>query len=292
VKAFAAIAAAGLLLPLGARAEPVAEAVAAGVPAALARQVADRAEGRGMAGAAALAPVAEAARRGVPAELVADKVLEGLAKGVPPERITAVAGALCERLAEAERLLGAAREAGLAPPPERRAALTDLAQALQAGAPPAALQELLAAARSARTGSDAVVAAAHALGELARRGVPTAEALPLARAMAGSRARSGDPAAVYDAWRAEGGHDLAGFLAEATRRVEAGKRLDGMVDYFGESADRLQRSRPEDRGERGADPEKGRGLSPAERPDAARGAVPGLDDAARDKKGKPPRGKP
>lgn len=291
MNAIAAIAAAALLLPLGARAEPVAEAVAAGVPAALARQVADRAEGRGMAGGAALAPVAEAARHGVPAELVADKVLEGLAKGAPPERIAAVAHALGERLAEAQRLLGMAREAGLAPPHERRAALTDLAQALHAGAPRPALEELLAAARSARTGADAVVAAAHALGELARRGIPPAEALPLARAMARSGARAGDPAVVYDAWHSEGGRDVAAFLAEATRRVEAGKPLEGMVDYFGESADKLQRSRPEDRGERG-NPEKGKGLSPAERPDAARGAVPGLDDAARGKRDKPPRGKP
>jgi hypothetical protein len=292
VRATAAIAAA-LLLPLGALAEPVADAVAAGVPAALARQVAARAEGRGVAAELALAPVTEAARRGAPAELVADKVLEGLAKGVAAERVAAVARALGERLAEGERLLRAAREAGLPAPADRRAALTDLAQSLQSGAPRPALDELLAAARSARTGSDAVVAAAHALGELARRGVPPDDALPLARALAGSRGVAGDPVAVFDAWRAEGGRDVPGFLAEATRRVESGGRLDGMVDYFGESADRLQHSRPGEGGERRADPEKGKGLSPAERPDAARGAVPGLDDAARGRRGdKPPRGKP
>ncbi|MBI5068339.1 MAG: hypothetical protein HZB56_08855 [Deltaproteobacteria bacterium] len=292
MRTIAAIAAA-LLLPLGAHAEPVADAVAAGVPAAVARQVAERAEGRGVPAALVLAPVADAARLGVPGELVADKVLEGLAKGVPGERIAAVARGLGERLAEAERILRAARQAGLPAPAERRAALTDLAQSLQAGAPRPALDDLLSAARAARTGSDAVVAAAHSLGELARRGVPPADALPLARALAGSRGPAGDPVAVFDAWRAEGGRDVAGFLSEATRRVESGRKLDGMVDYFGESADKLQRSRSEERGERGADPEKGKGLSPAERPDAARGAVPGLDDAARGRKGgKPPRGRP
>lgn len=291
MKTTAAAIAAALLLPLGARAEPVADAVAAGVPAALARRVADRAEGRGMDASAALAPIAEAARRGAPAELVADKVLEGLAKGVPPERIAAVARGLGERLAEAERLLASARQAGLPGPADRRTALADLALALQAGAPRPALDDLLAAARAARTGSDAVVAAARTLGELSRRGVPPADALPLARALAGSAGQPGDAAAVFDAWRAEGGRDVAGFLAEARRRVEAGRPLDGMVDYFGEDGDKLRRSR-EDRGERGSDPEKGKGLSPVERPDAAHGAVPGLDDAARGRRGKPPKDKP
>lgn len=276
-----------------------AEEDAPGVPAPLAREVRARAAERGVPAAQALAPVVEAARRGIPADLVADKVLEGLAKGVPPERIASVARALADRLGAAESLLGEAGRQKLAPAADRRSALVDLAAALGAGVSVPAVESLVAAAHAARGGSSgSVVSAALVLGELAHRGVTPSEAMPLALAIArtGPRPPAEIPA-LFDSWRAEGGKDPRAFLAEAARRIESGRTLDRMVDVFGESPSRVVRDREaagkdregligSDVGKRGAD----QGLGPAERPDAARGAVPGLDDTVR-KQGKGPKGR-
>ena len=266
-------------------------APAAAGPPDPAAEIAARAAELGVAAQPLLAPVQEARRLGLPAEPVADKVLEGLAKGVAPDRVAAVAGALLARLAEADALLAGARAAGLAPVPDRAGALADLAQALRAGVDRPSLEALVAAAREARSGAEAVTAAARALGQLSRRGVAPAEALPLGRALARQPREAGEVAALYDAWRAEGGRDRDAFLSEAERRIAAGRPLAGMVDRFGESPDRVVRdaaARGEDKG--GGDPGRrggDKGLAPGERPDAARGAVPGLDDAVRNKDKKP-----
>lgn len=224
--------------------DPVQAATAAGVPAALARDVASRAAARGLAPERALAPVVEAARAGLPGDVVAAKILEGLAKGAPPERVLAVAADLGGRLSRASALVAQARAAGLPLRGDRTAALADLAGALGAGVPPDAVLQLVDAARGAAGGScEAVVAAARTLGDLARRGVAVRDALPLGAALA-QRAPvpAGEVAALFDAYRAEGGRDAAAFLAEAERRVEAGGALQGMVDTFGDSPDRLVRA--------------------------------------------------
>jgi hypothetical protein len=266
-------------------------APAAAGPPDPAAEIAARAAVLGVAAQPLLAPVQEARRLGLPAEPVADKVLEGLAKGVSPDRVAAVAGALLARLAEADALLAGARAAGLAPVPDRAGALADLAQALRAGVDRPSLEALVAAAREARSGAEAVTAAARALGQLSRRGVAPAEALPLGRALARHPREAGEVAALYDAWRAEGGRDRDAFLSEAERRIAAGRPLAGMVDRFGESPDRVVRdaaARGEDKGGGGQGRRGGdKGLAPGERPDAARGAVPGLDDAVRNKDKKP-----
>ncbi len=263
---------------------------AAGSPDPVA-EISARAAKLGVAAQPLLAPVQEARRLGLPAEPVADKVLEGLAKGVAPDRVAAVAGALLARLAEADALLAGARAAGLAPVPDRAGALADLAQALQAGVDQPSLEALVAAAREARSGAEAVTAAARALGQLSRRGVAPAETLPLGRALARQPREAGEVAPLYDAWRAEGGRDRDAFLSEAERRIAAGRPLAGMVDRFGESPDRVVRdaaARGEDKGDGDLGRRSGdKGLAPGERPDAARGAVPGLDDAVRNKDKKP-----
>ncbi|MFY3746116.1 hypothetical protein ACOQFB_19545 [Anaeromyxobacter sp. Red801] len=225
--------------------DPVQAAAAAGVPSALARDVASRAAARGLAPERALAPVVEAARAGLPGEVVAAKILEGLAKGAPPERVLEVAAELGGRLSRAAALVAQARASGLPHRGDRTAALADLAGALGAGVPPDAVLQLVDAARGAAGGScEAVVAAARTLGELARRGVPVRDALPLGAALAQrAPASAGEVAALYDAYRAEGGRDAAAFLAEAERRVEAGAALQGMVDTFGDSPDHLVRAR-------------------------------------------------
>jgi len=295
-RTFAVSAVLSLLLaaPAGASEEE-----APGVPAPLAREVAARAAERGVPPAQALAPIVEAVRRGIPADLVAAKVLEGLAKGVPPARIVSVARDLADRLAAAGSLLEEAQRERLAPAADRRTALLDVAAALGAGAGREAVESLVGAARAARGGSsDSVVSAAQALGELARRGVPPSDAMPLALAIARTGARPpAEIPALFEAWRAEGGTDPRAFLDEATRRIESGRKLRGMVDVFGESSSRVVKDRGTgdqdkgrgglaggDVGNRGAD----QGLAPAERSDAARGAVPGLDDTVR-KQGKGPK---
>ncbi|ACG75007.1 conserved hypothetical protein [Anaeromyxobacter sp. K] len=225
--------------------DPVQAAGAAGVPTALARDVASRAGARGVAPERALAPVVAAARAGLPGEVVAAKILEGLAKGAPPERVLEVAAELGGRLSRAAALVAQARASGLPLRGDRTAALADLAGALGAGVPPDAVLQLVDAARGASGGScEAVVAAARTLGELTRRGVPVRETLPLGAALAQrAPASAGEVAALYDAYRAEGGRDAAAFLVEAERRVQAGAALQGMVDTFGESPDHLVRAR-------------------------------------------------
>jgi hypothetical protein len=263
------------------------------VPAGIAREVSDRAAERGVPAAEFLAPIAEAVGLGAPADLVAAKVLEGISKGVPPGRVAAVARDLTRRLVEADGILHDAHEAGLTPVADRRAALLDLCAALAAGVEHQRAVALLEAARSARVGrAEAVVSAAQAVGELLRRGVPAPEAMGLGTAIARTGPRPpGEVAALFDAWRAEGGKDSRDFVREATRRVESGRKLDGMVDPFAESPSRIVGDRGAAKGHEpgeveGSDVGKHRadqGVGPAERPDRARGAVPGLDDVVHGK---------
>jgi hypothetical protein len=276
---------AALTLTLEARGNAAEDAAQSGVPQPLAREVAARAAERNMSAQEALGPVAEAAQRGLPPDLVAAKVLEGLSKGVPPARIAAVARELASRLATADEVLAEARRAGLAPAADRKAALVDLAAALGAGVNRQELASLVAAAHEAHdVGADAVVSAAHAMGELARRGVPPSEAMALGLAIArrGPRPPNEIPA-LFDTWRAEGGKDPRDFVGEAARRIEHGRKLDGMVDLFGDSPSRVVIERDPNKGDKdrrgligsdvgrdGAD----QGVGPAEpSDDAARGAL-------------------
>jgi hypothetical protein len=225
-----------------------APAAASPAPDGLARLAADvsaRASERGVAAAPLLAPITETAAAGLPGELVAAKVLEGLAKGAPPYRIVAMARALAARLASAEILLGEARQARLALQAPRAVALADLAAALGEGVPLDAVRSLVSAARSAACGSsDAVVAAARILGELAHRGVAPEAALPLAVALAaGPAAEAGAVVALFDEYRAEGGRDPQPFLDEAARRARAGEPLEDLVDRFGETGDHVMKGR-------------------------------------------------
>jgi len=274
-----------LALAHGARAESRRE-----LPAELVREVTARATERGVPPALVLAPISEAAVGGVPPELVATKVLEGLSKGVPPSRIAAVAHDLAGRLTAADGVLREAQGMGLPAAVDRRAALSDLATALAGGVSSQDLAGLARAARGGRQGtSEGVVSAAHAVGELARRGVPPADAMPLGLAIARHGARPpGEIVAVFEEWRAEGGKDARAFVAEAAARVDRGQGLDGMVDVFGESADRLNpgRGRGKDK-ERDQDDVAGRdvgkngsgkGNGPGERADKAGGPVPGVED--------------
>jgi hypothetical protein len=247
--------AAGLAAP-GARA-------AAPDPAA---QVAARAAERGADAAPLVAPVRAAERRGLPAQVVADKVLEGLAKGVPADRVAAVAGGLVERLSEADAVLARA-PAGVAPPRDRAAALADLAHALGAGVDRSTAEALLAAARSKPGGADGAVAAARVLAGLGRRGVPASDALPLGRALAADPRSAADVVPAFDAWRADGGRDARAFLEDAERRVAQERAVGGAGrDAAGagrDDADRGMRDAGRDeRGRMGGDAGRPHGRHP------------------------------
>lgn len=222
-------------------------------------EVAARAAERGVAPAAVLGPVEDARSRGLPADAVADKVLEGLAKSVPPERIDAVARALVGRLAEADLVLAEAAAQGLAPPRDRAGALADLAHALGSGVDRGAAGALVEAARAGggRAGVDGVVAAAGAVGALARRGVPVVDALPLGRALAREPRSAPEVAPAFDAWRLEGGRDAKAFLAEAERRVSGARPLAAGAEREDAARDRA-RERREERGRMGGEPARGR----------------------------------
>lgn len=249
VTRFLLVLAAAAALPGAPRAAPARDPLA---------EVAARAAERGVPEAPLGAPVREAQARGLPAEPVADKVLEGLAKGVPPERIAEVAGALVARLGEAELALRDAARLGLAPPRDRAQALVDLAQALGAGVDRAAVEALAAAARGREGRTDGVVAAALAVGALARRGVAIDDALPLGRALARTPRTAADVAPAFDAWRARGGDDPRSFLADAERRVgeetRAGARRDAHDERGRERAQERARDRSEERGRMQGEP--------------------------------------
>lgn len=265
-----------LAAPVAARRSPQEEAVSAGVPAALARDVAARAAERGLDVAAALEPVVAAARGGLPAELVGAKILEGLAKGAPAERVLAVARALLERLATARAILDEAGAAGLALRADRTAALADLAGAIAEGVGPGSIAALLAASQRAGGGADPAVAAARTVGALAHRGVPVPDALPLGEALAARPPLpAGEVAGLYDAYRAEGGRDPRAFVEEATRRTRSGAPLTGMVDWFGDTGDKVVRQdRPESANAAGA-------TGPGSARGRASGTPPGLEDRPR-----------
>ncbi|MGC4000641.1 MAG: hypothetical protein QM767_25615 [Anaeromyxobacter sp.] len=274
-------------------APPPAPATAApALPQALVQDVNARATERGIDPALLLAPAYEAARQGLPGRLVAEKVLEGLAKGAPPDRIGAVSRGLLERLASSQAILVQAERSGLGvPEAERTVVLADLSGALLEGVPPGALRALVQAAQEARAAdAGGVVAGARTLSDLHRRGVEVSEALPLAEALA-ARAGPGTPEQIvglYDAWRSEGGREPRAFLQEARRRIKAGASLDGMVDPFAETPDRLVRLPAASGGEDATGPGSGKGkaLGAGNNGKAlGHGDVPGLSD------GPPGRGK-
>ncbi len=291
---------AALTLPMPVRGDAMKDAVQSGVPEPLAAEVLARAAERGIPAQEALAPITEAARRGVPSDIVAAKVLEGLSKGAAPARIAAVARELAARLVVADEVLEDARRAGLVPASDHKAALLDLGGALGAGIDRPTLMNLVAAGREAHGGSDAVVSGAQVLAALSRLGVGLPQSMPLGLAIARKGPRPpGEIAALFESWRAEGGTDARGFMDEAARRIEHGRKLDDMVDLFAESPNRVLVERGADKdkdrqgiagsdvGKHGAD----QGVGPAERPGKSGSAIPGLDDVAH-KKVKEPKVKP
>lgn len=88
--------------------------------------------------------VAEARRQDLPAAAVVDKIKEGLAKRIPPERIASVASRIASELMTSRDLIRRAEREGIRVevPGERERAVGAVADALGRGVPPKEVEEL------------------------------------------------------------------------------------------------------------------------------------------------------
>lgn len=118
----------------------------------------------------------ELAAEGIPPQLIRRKALEGIAKGVPPDRIVGVLEDYSIRLREARRLL-----------PDGGAAVADgpglaaAAEAVRRGVPPDAIRGVAqeAAGSAAYAGGRRLAVPLLVLGDLTEAGVPADQALEL-----------------------------------------------------------------------------------------------------------------
>lgn len=215
-----------------------ARAIAAGAPASLVRAIVRRADERRAptnAVVAGLGQVEAAARGGLPPRPVADKVLEGLAKGVPAARLTPAAKEVLGRLSTARNSLGELSA--------RSRLVEEAAEALRRGASPEAVGSLARAARGAPAG--VVEPTLRELAELGERGV----ADELAGAALGTLAAKGYPTTVIDSISgqldellAEGGA-ASDLLGEVRVRAASGRPIERLVDPFGEGGTSVIRDR-------------------------------------------------
>ena len=233
------------------------------------------------------AAIDDASAAGLPAESVEDKVLEGLAKGVAPERISTAAQDLRRRLGLAQQALAEAEVK--VEEPDRRVSLERLAATVQGDG-----QDLLALARESKGASvPTLSAAARQLTELAKRGVAAGQAIPAlsALARANQAVELGRVSALLDEYLQEGGSDRAAFLAEVRDRAGRHQALDGLVDHFGGGRDPLNRTGPgvgqpqTPGGKSSTSKSKEPGESSLERSDRA-GSIPGMDKQSTGRKSK------
>jgi hypothetical protein len=148
--------------------------------------------------------IARAEQAGVPSELIVSKVREGLAKGIPPETIRAVAERLARDLGDATQVLRVNRKADASPGLVRA-----LAEARAAGVEAAVLLPLV----EARVSDALVVRALETVTELSVRGYPGPRA-----AFVIQRVVEHDPEAV--------GRVVAGV--ESIRRAQTISRADSL----------------------------------------------------------------
>jgi hypothetical protein len=131
----------------------------------------------------AVAPVERAEREGLPTAPLADKALEGWAKGVPADRVAGALEQMRSRLEDGRRL---AQEAGLAEPPG--AVVAAAGEALGRGLGPQEVRDLIASSRTPQQGAIGLQVAAS----LAAQGLEHRAAV----------------AAVRQAYDRDGGQDL------------------------------------------------------------------------------------
>lgn len=200
------------------------------------------------------AALGEARRQGLPVEPLLDKAVEGIAKGVPGDRIATAIGTLARELGRAHSLLGD----GARPAPADVAAVAD---ALRRGVPEPSVRRLAARAHE----GEPVALAVHTLGDLLERGVPADNALTM-----------------LEAWRERGGQ--ADELRELPAAVERLMRQGVLPEQAAAAvAGAMRRGSPP--GMVGG-PGQGAGGGPPIPP----GAGPPTERGKPDPRGKPPGG--
>ena len=212
-----------------------------GAPAAAAGAVALPPDPRLAPVRAALERVIErAASDGLPAELIAGKVREGLAKGVPPQAIQGAAERLANSLEVAARFLRSHRSVATAPGAAAGAPSSTLvrvvAEAQQAGVEIEGLRPLVASRES-----DAVVGrAVEVVTDLTMRGYPSRRAGDVVKEIVDRDAGSlGRVVAGVEAIRSEQTVSRADALEALGRNLETGTpSLDAAVARSLESGDR------------------------------------------------------
>jgi hypothetical protein len=210
----------------------------------LARLVRDRAANVGVS-TEALGPTLNAIHaaddKGLPADLVADKVLEGLAKGVPPARLAEAASDLGARLEGAQAIIGAAAS-GLSEE-EWRFAISKVAAELAVVRDSKPFLELAEEAHAADL--SVFLVATRSLAELVSRGVPASgasSALVLLLRGGYAPAEIGGLTNLFDSYRKEGGRDASPFIEEVKRRAMIRGSLHDLVNPFGDRATPINRS--------------------------------------------------
>jgi hypothetical protein len=152
----------------------VAQGIPAGEREAILRLAADRGLAADDAGAL-LRPVDDAGAKGLPVAPLANKVREGLAKGVDPKRIDTVVRQLAGHLGTADALI---RELNLTASPVRDEPVTLLADALAGGVSTDEVRELRRQAQPAAATplpSDSLAGAAKGLSLIKSASLPAAE---------------------------------------------------------------------------------------------------------------------
>lgn len=161
------------------------QAIAAGAPASEMQDLVSRWERRGYParpGLAVIEAITQAARDDLPTEPLLQKAMEGLAKGVSPERIAVVVEHRARTLREARALLDIASPDVPGHQPGRDRAIHALADALFQGASRDDLARTVRRVRSDKGAESArwVEAAADAVAGLMSSGIPSKEAADLA----------------------------------------------------------------------------------------------------------------
>ncbi len=187
---------------------------------------------------------AKAADRGLPAELLANKIKEGLAKGVDPTRIEPVLGRLIGHLDSAQEILKGAgsREIADVTGPARTRALDLLAEAFARGLSPDEARELERQSRqtgSGKVSAESLAAGAKGLAVMKEAGIAVKEGLPVVSE------------AIQRGFRAGEVVDLSRELKRRGSDIQSGKvRLQSVRDAIARG-DRPEQIFADDRGDRG-----------------------------------------
>jgi hypothetical protein len=164
----------------------------------------------------------ELGQEGIPPQLIRRKAIEGISKGVPPDRIVGALEEYSHRLREANDLLSAG---GM----ERRdgASLAATAEAVRRGVSADAIRNLAGAA--AGSGNRGLAVPMLVLGDLAEAGVPTDQALEAVR----EGMRRGAPE-----------QGMLNFSAAVRRRIRMGEDPAAAFDQVRVRAMERQRADP------------------------------------------------